>query len=103
MTAGFGAEGIIQIEDAVNGIDLPTTDLYYDQQKGCIVSSINPGIEFRVEFISSAERSVDNVGNEATPMSSDVSSSLDSADKAGVEKAIEYMNDAYDALVSYQK
>ena len=29
-------------------------------------------------------------------------SSLDSADKTGVEKAIEFMNDAYDALVSYQ-
>ena len=29
-------------------------------------------------------------------------SSLNSADKTGVEKAIEFMNDAYNALVSYQ-
>ena len=76
MTSGFGAEGVIQIEGSLNGIQLPTTDLYYDEQKGCIVSSINPGIEFRVEFISSAERDVSNVGIGAEPVSSDVQSSL---------------------------
>ena len=30
-------------------------------------------------------------------------SSLDSADKTGVEKAIVFLNDAYNALVSYQR
>ena len=77
MTTGFGAEGVIQIEGAINGIHLPTTDLYYDEQKGCIISSINPGIEFRVEFISSAERDASNVGGiDAENVSSDVHSSL---------------------------
>ena len=76
MTSGFGAEGVIQIEGSLNGIQLPTTDLFYDETKGCIVSSINPGIEFRVEFISSAERDVSNVGIGAEPVSSDVQSSL---------------------------
>ena len=77
MTTGFGAEGVIQIEGAINGIQLPTTDLYYDEQKGCIISSINPGIEFRVEFISSAERDASNVGGiDAENVSSDVHSSL---------------------------
>ncbi len=76
MTSGFGAEGVIQIEGSLDGIDLPTTDLFYDAEKGCIISSINPGIEFRVEFISSAERDMSNVGIGAGTTASDVLHSL---------------------------
>lgn len=78
ITSGFGAEGIIQIEGSRYGIDLPTTDLYYDESKGCIVSSINPGIEFRVEFVRSAEVNNETNVRDAS-VDSSVNTSLDSA------------------------
>ena len=77
ITTGLGAEGVIQIEGSLHGIDLPTTDLFYDADKGCIVSSINPSIEFRVEFVRSAE--VNHETNVYGDASSDVNSSLDQA------------------------
>jgi len=79
-----------------------------------ISSAVRTGSEFElmlenigkaadVEVKISEERQMEILANAIKLLEGELAkSSLNSADKTGVEKAIEFMTDAYDALVSYQ-
>lgn len=62
----FTHEGIIQITNVIGGINFPTTDLHYNEQTGCIESSIFPDRKFRVELVMAKDVSVNNIGGENT-------------------------------------
>jgi len=62
----FTHEGVIQISGVLNNINLPTTDLHYDEQQGCIVSSIYPDRKFYVEFVRAQEVDINNIGGTST-------------------------------------